>query len=119
MNSAPVRPGQRILAASRWFAIADVVLAVCSAGLAAALPWIIEPHPFVFFVSLLLLLAAAAFIIAFAALKRGWRGRWLLQIVGPTLILYLLFGLLWALAGSILGAMFGRVGLRWAESRDL
>ncbi len=118
MNSAPVRSGQRILAASRWFAIADVVLAVCSAGLAAALP-IIEPHPLVFSVSLLLLLAAAAFIIAFAALKRGWRGRWLLQIVGPTLILFFLFGLLWALAGSILGAILGRVGLRWAESRDL
>jgi hypothetical protein len=85
MNSAPIRSGQRIQAASRWFAVIDI---------------------------------AAAFFIASAALKRGWRGRWPLQIVGPALALYLLFGLSWALAVIILGAVLGGLALRWAEHHD-
>ena len=118
MNSAPIRSGQRIQAASRWFAVIDIALAVCAAVFAVPLPWIIEPHGVGLVASLFILLTAAAFIIASVALKRGWRGRWPLQIVGPALALYLLFGLSWALAGSILGAVLGGLALRWAEHHD-
>lgn len=118
MNSAPIRSGQRIQAASRWFAVIDIALAVCAAVVAVPLPWIVYPHGVGFVASLFFLLTAAAFIIASAALKRGWRGRWPLQIVGPALALYLLFGLSLALAVSIFGAVLGGLALRWAEHHD-
>ena len=118
MNSSPILSGQRIQAASRWFAAIDIALAVCAAVFAVPLPWILEPHGVGFVASLFILLTAAAFIIASAALKRGWRGRWPLQIVGPALALYLLFGLSWALAVIILGAVLGGLALLWADHHD-
>lgn len=118
MNSVPIRSSQRIEAGSRWFAAIDIALAGCAAVFAVPLPWILEPHGVGFVASLFILLTAAAFFIAAVALKRGWRGRWPLQIVGPALALYLLFGLSWALAGSISGAVIGGLALLWAERHD-
>lgn len=120
MNSAPIRSGQRFQAASQWFAVFDLVLAICAVVFAVPLPWILEPHAVGFVASLFILLTAAAFIVASVALKRGWHGRWPLQIVGPALALYLLFGLSWALAVIIFGAVLcvSSLALHWAKRND-
>jgi len=118
MNSAPIHSGQRIQAAPRWFAAVDIALAVCAAVFAVSLPWTVYPQYVGFGASLFFLLIAAAFIIASAALKRGWSGRWPLQLVGPALALYFLFGLSFTLAWSILGAVLGGLALRWTEHHD-
>lgn len=118
MDSLPTHTGQRIETASRWLAVIDSVFAVCAAVFAAPMPWLLEPHGVGFTASLFILLVAVAFIIASIALKRGWRGRWLIQIVGPALTFYLLFGLAWALSVSIIAAIVGGLALHWAVHHD-
>jgi hypothetical protein len=95
-----------------WVAKADIVLAACSAAAAVFWLWIAKGEGIAIITALLVLLTAAAFVLAHIAIKRNWRRQWSLQLLGPTMAIFLLFGTLWALVSVVVLALVGRVALR-------
>lgn len=109
---------QRIQVISRRLSAIDIAVGVCTTLYALSLTWILEPRGVAFTGTAFTLATAAVFFVAAAALRHDWRGRWPLQLIGPAVTLYLLFGLPFAVAGSILIALTGSLVLWWASRQD-
>lgn len=116
MIDDPQDPGPRAGPAIRpWMARADLLFAagtVLAAGLwlwrqdgearaamgALMLPWV--------------LMTATAFALAHRALTRNWKHPWWWQIVGPVLVILMLFGVAWAVGSAVVMALGGWLVLR-------
>lgn len=108
----------RINTVKGWLAIADVVLAAGSALAAGAWFWFAEGQGIAVITTLLALLTAVAFVLAHVALKRNWRRQWALQLAGPAMVIFLLFGFLPAAVATALLALTGWFAVRKLEQGD-
>ena len=94
-GSVQAQPRVRLLAVGDlWLSVGCVMAAVVVFFVYAGQ----DAVGFGMLTSIWLLLSAGAFLLAHFSLKRRWKTRWLVQIPGPALIVFLLFGALLALA---------------------
>lgn len=87
-----------------WLIATNAVLAGCSIGAAAIWLWVADAHSVAVIVAIMLVLTALAFMLARHALKRNWASQWFLQIVGPTMVIFVLFGTSIAVMSFLLAA---------------
>jgi hypothetical protein len=85
-----------------WLIATNAVLAGCSIGAAAFWLWVADAQSVAVIVAIMLVLTALAFMLARHALKRNWASQWFLQILGPAMVLFLLFGTSIAAMSSLL-----------------
>jgi hypothetical protein len=88
--------------APSWLVVTNALLASCSIGAAAIWLWVADAQSVAVIVAIMLVLTALAFMLARHALKRNWASQWFLQIPGPTMVIFLLFGTSMAVMSSLL-----------------
>ena len=81
----------------RWFGWADASLALCAFGISCALLYQTiklgsDAEGILSAGALLYLACTLSFSIAYVAIRRSWRHRWLLQLIGPVLIYFTIYG---------------------------
>ena len=101
--------------ASAWLATTDGVFAVLSIGVAVI--WVVwlsgaGAAGFSVIAAFLLLLTAIGFFLARQALKRDWTSKWFMQLIGPTMAIFILFGLLPAIVSAFTAALLVWFALR-------
>jgi hypothetical protein len=87
-----------------WLIATNAVLAGCSIGAAAFWLWVADAQSVAIIVAIMLVLTSLAFMLARHALKRNWASQWFLQILGPAMVIFLLFGTSMAVTSSLLAA---------------
>lgn len=86
-----------VSAIDRWLGWADVSLALCAIGVSSALFYQTgklgaDSPGFLSVGALLYIACALSFSIAYVAIRRKWRHRWLLQLIGPVLVYFTIYG---------------------------
>lgn len=89
----------------RWLVPTNAVLAVCSVLAAAISFWSTDTQSIAIVVTFLILLCALGFLLGMQAHRKNWNSKWYIQILGPTLSLFVLFGTFIAVITAILGAV--------------
>jgi hypothetical protein len=82
---------------NRWLGKANVIMALCACGVSAALLYQAreaeaDPLGVLQKGALLYIACALSFFIAYVAIRRNWRHRWLLQVTGPALVFFTIYG---------------------------
>ena len=86
-----------VSAIDRWLGWADVSLALCTFGFSCGLLYQakklgVDSPGFLTEGALLYIACALSFSIAYVAIRRKWRHRWALQVIGPVLIYFTIYG---------------------------
>jgi len=84
-------------AIDRWLGWADASLALCTFGISSALLYKTSEigaysQGFLSTGALLYMACALLFSIAYVAVRRRWRHRWLFQVMGPVLVYFTIYG---------------------------
>ena len=83
----------------------NLFLSVCSALVAVYSLFDTSMQGMLIMAGIFLAFVATAFFLASRALQRGWRGVWYWQLVGPVILVFVVFGALAAVVFGVVGAI--------------
>jgi hypothetical protein len=84
---------------------ANALMAIVLAVAALFSLWKTKGEDMTIMFSLIMLIASIAFFLAFFAAKRQWRGQCYLQLVGPSIVVFALFGTVIAAVAAVIGVI--------------
>ncbi len=118
MSNPETITGARPSESPRWLVALNAVLAACSALAAAISLWSAEQPSIAIVVTFLVVLCAVAFLLGMHAHRRNWQSKWYVQIAGPALSVFVLFGTHFAMLAVGLGVVAALLLSRIYRARE-